>query len=239
MSLIERLAARLFGKEARLDAEQRRRLDAWRELAEPDLGAAHLLQRHVVVDVESSGLDIHRDRLIAIGAIAVSGSRIAYGDSFHAVLRQDQASSDANILVHGIGDTAQSEGDDPVEVLLRFLEFSGKSPLVGFHAPFDEAMISKATRSQLGHRFNRNWLDLAWLCPAIVPLQGRRLNSLDDWMSAFDVVNLSRHNALADALATAQIFQVLQQRAAVQGMRSTRELLEAARSQEWLTRRKR
>ena len=52
--------------------------------------------RWVVLDVETSGLDIHRDRLLAIAAIAIRVDwasktlRVDLGDSFEVVLRQDE-----------------------------------------------------------------------------------------------------------------------------------------------------
>ena len=230
---------RMFGKAVRMPPERQRRLDAWRALVEPDPGSAHSLLRLVVVDVESSGLDVHGDSLIAIGAMAIADSRIVYEASFHAVLRQDRASSVDNILLHGIGGSAQAGGEDPAEVLLHFLEFIGKSPLIGFHTPFDENMIRKAMRKYLGEEFKRLWLDLAWLAPALEPGHAEKLKNLDDWMAAFHIVNLRRHDALSDALATGQLFQILQHRAAAKGMRSASDLIEAARSQELLAKRRR
>jgi DNA polymerase-3 subunit epsilon len=230
---------RMFGKAVRLPPERQRRLDDWRAIDEPDPGGAHSLLRFTVVDVESSGLDVHGDSLITIGAIAIDASRIVYDESFHAVLRQDRASSVDNILLHGIGGSAQTGGEDPAEVLLRFLEFIGKSPLIGFHTPFDETMIRKATRKYLGEEFKRLWLDLAWLAPALEPEHAEKLKNLDDWMGAFHIVNLRRHDALGDALATGQVFQILQHRAAAKGMRSASDLIEAARSREWLAKRRR
>jgi len=230
---------RLFGKVVRLPPERQRRLDAWRALDEPDPGSAHSLLRFVVVDVEASGLDVRGDGLIAIGAIGIAASRILYEESYHAVLRRDRASSVDNILLHGIGGSAQTEGEDPAEVLLRFLEFIGKSPLIGFHTPFDEIMIRKATRKYLGAEFKRIWLDLARLAPALEPEHANKLKNLDDWTGAFNIVNFRRHDALSDALATGQLFQILQQRAAAKGMRSASDLIEAARSQEWLAKRRR
>ena len=56
--------------------------------------AAANASRWVVVDVETSGLDMRRDRLRAIAAIALhvdaqAAPRSALGDSFEAVLRQE------------------------------------------------------------------------------------------------------------------------------------------------------
>ncbi len=229
MSLIGRWLVR-----ARLPAPRRRRLDSWRALPESDDESVHSVARLVVVDVESSGLNVYRDRLIAVGAIAIRESRIALGESFRAVLRQERASDDENILVHRIGGTAQTEGEDPADALLRFLEFAGKSPLLGFHAFFDEIMLKKSLRTHLGEDFRRMWIDLAWLAPAILPEQGQKLKTLDDWCAAFGVVNARRHDALADAIATGQVFQVLQHHALRTGLRSIRGLIAAARGQEWL-----
>jgi DNA polymerase-3 subunit epsilon len=214
----------------------RRRLRGWRALGEPDVESAHSVARLVVVDVETSGLNVYRDRLIAVGAVAIRESRIALGESFRAVLRQEKASDDQNILVHRIGGTAQTEGEDPAGALLRFLEFAGKSPLLGFHAPFDEIMLRKSMRWYLGERFRRAWIDLAWLAPAVLSEEGRRLKTLDDWCAAFGVENARRHDALADAIATGQVFQVVQHYALRTGLRSIRDLMAAARGQEWLAR---
>lgn len=129
---------------------QQQRLEAW--LAQPaeDLRRPFAEARYVVVDVESTGLDLQKDRLIAIGAVAVVGGRIDLAQSFEVVLRQDQASSRANILIHGIGGAAQREGQPPVDALLDFLEFLGPSPLVAFHVAFDSTMIGRAMRAYLG-----------------------------------------------------------------------------------------
>ena len=62
---------------------------------------------------------------------------------------------------------------------------------------------------------------------------------LDDWLQAFGITNYRRHDALADALATAQLFQVLLARAAVTGDLCTADLVKLAASQEWLSRQRR
>lgn len=219
-----------------LAPDHRARLAAWSELPEPDLGSAHAGQRFVVVDVESTGLDVFNDRLIAIGAVTVESARIVLVRSFYRVLRQQRASNHDNILVHGIGGSAQTGGDDPVAVLLDFLEHVGKSPLIGFHARFDEIMISKAVRNYLGTGFRRTWLDLADLAPALPGAAGGKSRGLDEWLKAFNITNYSRHDAIADALATAQLFQVLARHADLSGSKRTADLIEAARSQQWLSR---
>ena len=58
--------------------------------------------------------------------------------------------------------------------------------------------------------------------------------SLDEWSQMFHIHNFHRHDALADALVTAQLFLILQYRALETGISSGQDLVEAARQQEWL-----
>ena len=166
--------------------------------------------RWVVLDVETSGLDIKHDRLLAIAAISVhfehDTPRIQLGDSFEVVLRQGSAAAVAdkgNILLHGIGVNAQRAGADPALALSAFEAWVGESPLVAFHAAFDRAMIERTCRAALGHCPRHAWLDLepvaAVLCPEV------RARTLDEWLAFFRIECAVRHQAAADTLATAEL----------------------------------
>jgi DNA polymerase-3 subunit epsilon len=228
---------RLVNRGPVLDAAAAARLERWTQLAEPALDVPPDAARMLVVDVESTGLDVRRDRLLAIGAVALVGGRIDLADSFYRVLRQDTASSRENILVHGIGGTEQTSGDDPIEVLLAFLEYAGKAPLVAFHAGFDEIMIDRAVRHFLRSTAfrQRRWLDLAFLAPALHPgEQHADLHALDDWLGCYGITVYRRHDALADALATAQLLQVLLARAAGQGVGTVAKAFATSADARWL-----
>lgn len=171
--------------------------------------------RWVVVDVETTGLDVARDRLLAIAAVAVRvapAPAIALHDSFEVVLRQD-ATGDAaaidrdNILLHGIGVGEQRAGVDPATALAGFERYVGRSPLLGFHAEFDRAMIARASRAVLGRMARNPWLDLEPV--AAVVRRDVRARSLDEWMARFGITCLRRHQAAADVLATAELLLAL------------------------------
>lgn len=166
--------------------------------------------RWIVLDVESSGLDASRDRLLAIAALAVridadrARAALAIGDSFEVVLRSEVATPDkANILVHGIGVGAQRAGVEPAEALQAFERWVGASPLLAFHAAFDQTLIGRAFDTVLGRRPPNPWLDLAPLSEVLHPKVGAR--SLDDWMAHFGITCAVRHQAAADTLATAEL----------------------------------
>jgi len=211
------------------------RLSAWQGRRDDDLRRPHLATRYVVVDTETTGLDVRRDRVIAIGAATVAGLRLRFSECFEIVLRQDRASATSNILIHGIGGQAQLGGVEPRAGMVDFLDFIGKAPLVAFRAEFDAAMLERASRSLLGVALDRPWIDLAFLLPALFP--GRECRTLEDWLVEFAVLAGERHHAVADALATAQLLQVALVAADRQGMRTAADLLSMQKAQRWLGKR--
>ena len=207
-----------------LSPEQRARLAAWRKLPEPDVDAPHRQTRYVVVDIEASGLDQKKDRLISIGAVGISEGYIQATDAFEVVLRQEQVSDANNILIHGIGASAQREGVEPVEALLQFLEYVGKAPLVAYHAFFDQGMIDRANQQYLGTRPEFIWHDLAWILPELCSETISGIVGLDTWLEHFRISNYQRHNAVSDCLATAQLFQIVMNRGAAGTIDTSRQL---------------
>lgn len=218
--------ARLFGRKPLLTPKQQQRLQHWRDLPAPDSDCRDGSIRCIVVDVESTGPDLSRDRLIAIGALAVVDGSIAPNDAFAVTLRQARPSNAENILIHGIGAGEQCAGADPAEAMLGFLDYAGKSPLFAHHAFFDKAMIERALRQFLGAHLRSQWIDLAWMLPELFREKIDRKATLDEWLAVFDIGSIQRHNALSDAFATAQLLQIALRRAAVSGARSPNQLEE-------------
>ncbi|MDP3621566.1 MAG: 3'-5' exonuclease [Polynucleobacter sp.] len=169
--------------------------------------------RWIVLDVETSGLNPHSDRLLAIAAVALEVSpdfsrvSIVIGDSYEAVLKQDLPTSKDNILIHHIGAKAQSEGRPPAEVLEEFRGWVGNCPLLGFHAAFDEAMINRAYSLFNLRPLQNEWLDIEPL--AKITGVNPRLRALDDWLGHFGIECAVRHQAAADTFATAELLMRL------------------------------
>jgi len=225
---------RWFGSKPELSATQQQRFDAWQALPAPSLDKSFSEMRCVVVDVETTGLNLMQDRLISIGAVAVVNGKIALGDSFYIVLQQRAASDKGNILIHGIGHAEQLQGEPPVDALLSFLEFLGKDALVAFHVTFDETMIKRALREYLGFNFKHPWLDLAYVMPGLNPPLAKKYRALDHWIGHSNIRIDARHNALADALATAQLLQVAYAQAKQKDITRMSELRDLEKNQRWV-----
>lgn len=176
--------------------------------------------RWVMLDVETSGLDPRRDQLLAIAAIALQvdwpARRLAIvpGDSFEVVLRQDVASTHDNILLHGIGAQRQRDGAEPALALRAFADFVGHSPLLAFHAAFDQTLIGRFARAHLGAELPNPWVDIEHLCA--ITHESVRARSLDEWMAHFGIHCAVRHQAAADTLAECELLLRVWPRVATQ-----------------------
>lgn len=226
--------SRLLGRGVQLTSEQQQRLTDWQRINKLQLNQSVIKIRCVVVDVETSGLNLWEDRLISIGAVAVVNGKIDLGDSFYVVLQQNIVSDKANILLHGIGGAAQSDGVPGADALLDFLDFLRKDPLIAFHVTFDQTMIQRAIRQHLGVSFKHTWSDMAYVMPALNPDMAARYRSLDDWITHFEIRNDARHNALADALVTAQLFQVGINQAKRRNITDMTGLRDLEKAQRWV-----
>lgn len=217
-----------------IDPEHQKQLNVWQAIPRATTTLPFTATRYVVVDVETSGLNLWEDRLLSIGAVAVVNGRIALGDCFYVELQQPVASSKDNILLHGIGGAAQTSGVPAADALLAFLAYLRKDPLVAFHVTFDQTMIQRAMRQHLRFTFKHLWTDLAYLMPALNPALASRYRSLDDWINHFNIHNDTRHNALADALVTAQLLQIGMGQAGKKNILNYAGLCDLEKSQRWV-----
>lgn len=195
--------------------------------------------RWVMLDVETSGLDPRRDQLLAIAAIAMrvdwerARLSVVPGDSFEVVLRQEVTSGKDNILLHGIGVQRQREGMAPAQALQAFADFVGHSPMLAFHAAFDQALISRHLRLHHGADLPNPWVDIEHLCAATH--EGVRARSLDEWMAHFGIVCAVRHQAAADTLAECELLQRIWPRLAAQ-CEGWRDVVRLAAQHRWIAR---
>ncbi|MBY8947526.1 MULTISPECIES: PolC-type DNA polymerase III [unclassified Pseudomonas] len=212
-------------KKPGLDSTQQQRLE---QLRKPSpLGNDPLRsQRWVVVDLETSGLNLNRDQVLSIGAVVIEDGAVDFSQLFERTLHRAETKLSPSVLIHGIGPSAIAAGSDPVEALLDFMEFVGDSPLLAFHAPFDQHMLGRALKDSLGYRLAHPFLDVADIAPLLCPEAPIREAGLDDWINHFNLHVGERHHASADALATAELMLILFSRARQQQIDTPQALQE-------------
>jgi DNA polymerase-3 subunit epsilon len=173
--------------------------------------------RFVVLDCETTGLDPRRDRIVSIGAVAVSEAQIILADGFEALLKVSY--NTAATLVHGIAREETLDALDEREALLGFLDYLRDGVIVGHHINHDLAMLDAACERQFGMHLKNRHLDTMGLTlhlqrdGAFAPEPPIAGFSLDALCEHFGVVPYDRHTAAGDAFLTAQVFLRLLRRA--------------------------
>ena len=187
-------------------------------------------QRFVVLDLETSGLNMRRDQVLSIGAVVIENGGIDLSRQFECTLQRDGHRASASTLIHGIAPSEIANGIEPVEALLSFMEFVGDSPLLAFHAEFDQRMLARALKQSLGYRLRHAFFDVAEIAPLVCPQAKLNHAGLDDWTQYFGLQVQQRHHASADALVTAELALILFSKARQQQLDSLPALLQQLNS---------
>ncbi len=213
----------LFRKSPELRASDALRLAA---LAPPAALSEQPLseQRFVVVDLETSGLNTLKDKILSIGAVTIEHSAIALGQQFSCTLRRVNHAVSESVLIHQIPPSEVAAGMRAEKALLNFMEYVGSSPLLAFHATFDQRMLVREMNDAFAYNLRHPFYDVAEIAQLLCPESNMRNPSLDDWVSFFGLQVLQRHNASADAMVTAELMLILLKRAERQGILSLQAL---------------
>ncbi|SHF37506.1 DNA polymerase-3 subunit epsilon [Lampropedia hyalina DSM 16112] len=214
---------------AALDDATRQRLAALPLPATAATAHSLLEQPLVVFDLETSGLNIHKDVVLAAGAVRIEQQSIVMGKPLECILRVEVPLHAESQLIHGLTQADLARGQEPHLALLELLEFGPDAIWLAYHAAFDHAMLQRAAAHWLGldgARIPRP-LDLAYLAPMLFPQHAKPQAGLDHWLQCFALDMPARHHAAADAFATAQIALIVLAQARQQGLHTWAQLADA------------
>lgn len=104
----------------------------------------------VALDCETTGLNVHRDQIISIGALRIAGDRLLTSERLELLVRPSRAISADAVRVHGLLEREVAGGLKPDDAMMRLMHFIGPRPIVGYYLEFDIAMIDRAVFPLLG-----------------------------------------------------------------------------------------
>ncbi|MCB2227668.1 MAG: 3'-5' exonuclease [Desulfarculaceae bacterium] len=192
-------------------------------------------QRYVVVDLETTGLDPTKDRVVSVGAFRVVGGKIRLGDVFSELANPGRGIPVESIKVHGITPDNIRDARPAWEVFRDFLFYLGGDIVVAHYARFDMYFLNRVMRAQYGMRIQNLVVDTVLMCRAIHlepdpygQKKGAKRCSLDFLAARYGLEVPERHTALGDALATAMILQRLLPEMAAGGWSTLADLIAVA-----------
>ena len=168
---------------------------------------------YVVFDLETTGLSPERDAIVEIGALRVRGGVVLEEESFHSLVNPLRPIPFYVSRVHGLFDKHVRDAPTLEQVLPRFLEWVGESPVVAHNASFDVGFIRAGA---LKHGLEWNPVQLCTVQLSRRAFPGVRGHKLDDLASRFDLRFTERHRSMGDVRVTAQAFVQLSQKLALE-----------------------
>ncbi len=176
-------------------------------------------QNYVVLDIETTGLDVDRSEIIEIGAVKIVNSEIV--DEFHTLIKPKKPLPEMTKKITGITDEMLHDKPYIEDVLPEFYEYVRNSIIVAHNANFDYRFIRSWFKKILNVDFKNPYIDTLSLSRALLTMSSY---SLDKVASKLKLGSFTHHRALEDAKITSMIFLKFLKRLKSLGIRTLKDL---------------
>ena len=183
----------------------------------------------VSLDFETSGLKPEQHQILSYGKVHIRHGAIQLATARHELVLAETSIPESSAIIHHITDDRASQGRPLQQVLPELLEaLAGKVMLVHYHK-IEQGFLNNACQRLYGSPFMIPTIDTLVLAErilirrnhAITPTQLRLFNLRD----YFHLPAYRAHNALNDALTTAELFLALEAEITPNGASPIKELL--------------
>lgn len=182
----------------------------------------------VVIDTETTGLDVGRDRVVEIGAVRLETCAPGPQPVYSETIDPGVPIPEASIRIHGIADADVAGAQKFPERIADFAAWAGPAVVVGYSIGFDLAVL-KAEHERHGVPWQPpRALDVGHLVDLVAPaLPEKSLETAAGWLG---VEVAGRHRALGDARLAAEIFRAVVPKLREKGIVTLAQAERAARA---------
>ena len=158
----------------------------------------------VSLDLETTGLDVTRDRIVQVGVVQVPVADSSALILLDALVNPGISIPPRSTSIHGISDEDVTTAVEYVEMHDLIRDIVDERVVIGHHIGFDIAVLRHESA-----RLKRSWrpphtLDIALLAVALLPeLRDHSMEGIAAW---FDVKVSARHTAVGDSQTVADLF---------------------------------
>ncbi|MBS6397931.1 MAG: 3'-5' exonuclease [Clostridiales bacterium] len=159
-----------------------------------------MIYDYVTLDVETTGLNPARDKVLEIGAAKVQGGKVA--ETYGTLIDTGVPIPWRIQELTGITDEMQKTGKKGEDAIRELVEFCGELPILGHNVQFDYGFLKQAAVNQ-GLAFEKEALDTLKIARRVLPdIPSRTLTAM---CAHYQVDPGSSHRALDDALSAHEI----------------------------------
>lgn len=157
---------------------------------------------YVAIDLETTGLDAKKDKIIEIGACRVVDGEIT--DTISTFICPKRCLSGRITEITGITDQMLEHSPEIGEVIGQVTEFCQGLPILGHHVIFDYSFLKQAAVNA-GLEFEKTGIDTLALCRRFMPEEEKK--NLAAACTYYGIVNETAHRALSDAKTAHILYQ--------------------------------
>ncbi len=174
----------------------------------------------VVLDCETTGLNVRTDEIISIGAVRITGNRLMTSERLELLVRPERGVSPESVRIHRLRESDVAQGLPIEEAMKRLMHFIGSRPLVGYYLEFDVAMLNRAIWPILGQGLPQPKIEISALYydykfKQLPPYQQQANPDIDlhfsTLMNDLGLPQREAHDALNDAVMAGLAFVKLRQ----------------------------
>jgi DNA polymerase III subunit epsilon len=171
----------------------------------------------VALDFETTGLNSHNDDIVSVGLVPFTMQRVFCKHSRHWVVQPRRNLHEESIIIHGITHSEVDDAPDFKRIIEPLLDALRGRVVVVHYAAIERHFLYNALLLRIKEGIEFALLDTMEIekraLQARQGLLGRLLNSklgslrLTDCRQRYSLPAYKNHNALTDALATAELLQ--------------------------------
>ncbi len=163
-----------------------------------------MINSYIALDLETTGLNPKKDRIIEIGAAKIIDGKIV--DKFDTLVNAEIKLEPTVTKITGITQEMMEDGMDSKQAVKELVEFCEEYTLLGHNIQFDFSFV-KRNAVNMGFSFEKMGIDTLKLARRFLPeLEKRSLEYLCEY---YKIDHINAHRAYCDALATKELYDIL------------------------------
>ena len=167
----------------------------------------------VAIDLETTGLDPEKDEILSIGLVHIVDWGVKLSTSWHSIVRVDAEIPGETAVIHHITDDVAAAGAPLEELLPQVLERLAGRPMLVHYSPIEQNFLSAACQKLYGAPFVAPIIDPLEIAQRTYTRRNHTIQPGDlrlfNLRPRYNLPQYKAHNALSDALATAEVFLAL------------------------------
>jgi len=176
----------------------------------PTLDTAWCDMDFLAIDLETTGLDARTDEILSFGFVPIRKGLVHLAEARHMLVRPTRPVPEQTAIIHGLLDGYLENAPPLDKVLPKVLKaMTGLVP-VAHHAPVEREFLSNACKQLYGQPLVVPYVDTLRLEKRFMERRQDAISTgalrLNAARERYNLPRYKAHNAMMDAIATAELF---------------------------------